>query len=344
MKQPLTLGIIGCGRMGTLQGHLIRKLFPNMQIKWTADLLKDRAKSLAQELCIPCFTTNAHKIFQDTEVNTVLICTPTNTHGELCVLAAKAGKDIYCEKPLEVSLEKMKEISMAVQKAGVRFATGFNRRFDSDITAMQEVRLQKNYGKPELLKITSHDVDPPTAEYIKDSGTIFQDMTIHDFDLARFLMQSNVEEIAVMGSCLLYPELPKNPKHTDSVLISLRYENGALGIIDNLRHSPYHADFSTELYFERGKITMENLPQNHIICSDTLGIHHAKNRYSWMERWENSYAHSIRQILMALQNGTSLPVTLEDGIEAGLLAEAAYEALITGKTVSLNSFRSRFNL
>ena len=235
--KPIKVGIIGAGRIGRLHaGNLVRRI-PGAKVVAVADVVQEAAEQCAKELGIPKAYGDPGPIFADPSVDAVLICSSTDTHAQFIEQAAAAGKHIFCEKPIALDLDRIDRALAAVAQAGVVLQVGFNRRFDPNFSAARQAVAEGKVGKPHLLRITSRDPAPPPLEYIKVSGGIFLDMTIHDFDMARFLMGEEVVEVYATGAVLVDPKIGE-AGDVDTAVVTMRFASGALGVIDNSRIAP----------------------------------------------------------------------------------------------------------
>ncbi len=206
MKQ-ITVGVIGAGRIGKVHTMSMANQLPNVRIKWIADYKEDVIGDWIYQYGVEHKTGDYKDILTDPEVDAVLICSSTDTHAQFIIDAAKAGKHIFCEKPIAHDVDQIKRALQAVKEAGVKLMIGFNRRFDHNFKKVKEMILQDEVGTPQFIKITSRDPGPPPIEYVKVSGGIFMDMTIHDFDMARFLAASEVDEVYVVGAVNVDPAI-----------------------------------------------------------------------------------------------------------------------------------------
>jgi len=268
-------------------------------------------------------------------VNAVVICSPTNTHYQIIVEAASRGKQIFCEKPIDLSLEKVQAANEEVSRRGVRMMVGFNRRFDPNFLKVRETIAGGLVGQPHVLRITSRDPGPPPEQYIRASGGIFLDMTIHDFDMARYLMASEVTEVYTRAAVLVDPMIGK-AGDWDTAVVTLTFENGAFAMIDNSRKAVYGYDQRVEMFGSEGMVTVtNNTPDTHILC-DRVGIHTALPLNFFLERYTESYLREMRAFVDAVQNQTPVPVGGEDGLKAMVIALAAGKSARENRPVKLS--------
>ena len=259
-----------------------------------------------------------------------MICSPTDTHAQISIEAAKAGKHIFCEKPVDMDPDRIKEVLKCVKEAGVVFQVGFNRRFDKNFKRAYEAVRQGQIGKVHIVKITSRDPAPPTPEYIRVSGGIFMDMTIHDFDMARYLSGSEVTEAYATGSALVDKSIA-DLGDIDTAAVVLKFENGAVGIIDNSRKAVYGYDQRIEVFGSEGCITVSNETDSLAVLSDKNGVLSEKPKYFFLERYKESFINEIGEFIECILHNKKPPVDGVDGLNSVLIAKAAKESLCSGK-------------
>jgi predicted dehydrogenase len=208
-RDPLQVGIIGAGRIGRVHAESITFRLPQARVLAITDVSREAAQAVAARCEVPVVASSSAEIFGNPEIEAVLICSSTDTHAELIVQAAEAGKHIFCEKPISLSLAEIDRALAAVNKAGVQLQIGFNRRFDANFARVRRAVVEGEVGRPQLMHIVSRDPEPPPPAYVKVSGGMFMDMTIHDFDMARFLMGDEVEEIYTSAGVMVDAEIGK---------------------------------------------------------------------------------------------------------------------------------------
>ncbi len=241
-RKKLKIGLIGGGRIGKVHGENIQKYIPDAEVSiFVNRTRREELVKWAEDLEIPRISSDPEEIFSDPEIDAVCICSATETHIEYIIRAAKAGKHIFCEKPVHWDIGRIKEALEAVREAGVKLQIGFVRRFDRSHRAVREAVASGKLGAPYMIKACSRDPEPPSMEYIQGSGGIFLDMMIHDFDMARYLSGSEVTEVYAMGACLVDPRFA-DCGDVDTALVTLKFANGAMGVIDNCRRSSYGYD------------------------------------------------------------------------------------------------------
>ncbi len=334
MKQ-ITVGIIGAGRIGKVHAQSIALNIPGAKIKTIADVyMNDTIQDWAEALGIENTTKDYMDILNDKDIEVVLICSSTNTHAQFTMEAARAGKNIFCEKPLDPSIEKIKETLKVIEETGVKFQIGFNRRFDHNFKAVKQAVLDDKIGEPHIIRITSRDPEPPNPEYVKVSGGMFMDMTIHDFDMARFLSGSEVEEVYVQGAVLVDPEIGK-AGDIDTAVITLKFKSGAIGVIDNSRKAAYGYDQRAEVFGSAGAVETSNDGLSTAVISTADGIGSEKPLYFFLERYMDSFILEMKEFFAAIENDTDTPVGAIDALRPVQIAKAVGESLRTGLPVKV---------
>ncbi|MDN6698781.1 MAG: inositol 2-dehydrogenase, partial [Staphylococcus equorum] len=265
-------------------------------------------------------------IINDSEVEAIIICSPTDTHVDIIKSACAAGKHIFCEKPISLSIKESEEALDAVKKSKVKLQMGFNRRFDNNFKQLQQSITNGDLGEIQTLRITSRDPEPPPIDYIKRSGGLFMDMSIHDFDMARYLMQSEITEVSAVGGALVNPEISQYDD-IDTAIITLKFENGALAVIENCRRSVYGYDQRIEVLGENGLITVDNAQASTLTFHKATGISTENPPYFFLERYSEAYKIEMDQFLDAIVNDTEVPCSIEDGYNAQKIAIKCKESL-----------------
>jgi myo-inositol 2-dehydrogenase / D-chiro-inositol 1-dehydrogenase len=326
-EKNLRVGIIGAGRIGKVHAETLAFRLPEAIASAIADVNGDAAKEVAERFRIPRAVVDSREIIDDPSIDAVLICSPTETHADLVIQAARAGKHIFCEKPIDHSLLKIDLALQEVKKSGVKLQVGFNRRFDANFARVRAAVTQGEIGTPHLMHIISRDPGPPPISYIKASGGIFLDMTIHDFDMARFLVGDEVETVYAAGGVRVDPEIGK-AGDLDTVLIVLQFKNGVIGNIDNSRRAAYGYDQRVEILGSKGAIATENCYANQAILSTGSAIQRDLPLNFFMDRYTDSYIIELRAFVQAVLQNTSVPVNGMDGriaVVMGLAARKSYD-------------------
>ncbi len=334
-SEILHIGVIGAGRIGKLHAENLARHVPGVSLTAIADINLAAAQETASRLGIPKACANYEEILSDPSIDAVVICSSTDTHSSLITEAAQKGKHIFCEKPIDFDLARIDAALEAVEKAGVRLQIGFNRRFDANFRAVQQMVADGKIGQPHILRITSRDPAPPPISYVKVSGGIFLDMTIHDFDMARYLMGSEVTEVYTAGAVLVDPEIGQ-AGDIDTAIVTLYFENGAIGTIDNSRKAVYGYDQRVEVFGSNGMVQVSNNTPNTAVYSGADGVHGAKPLYFFLERYSQSFVDEMRQFAEAVQKGQPTPVTGNDGRIPVVMGMAAWKSYREQRPVRLS--------
>ena len=327
----MKVGIIGAGRIGKVHAKNISMFVPEMEIKTIADpFMNEQTEAFAKQCGIPNCTKDANDILNDPEIEAVLICSSTDTHSKYIIEAAHAKKHIFCEKPIDYDLAKVHEAINAAKEAGVKLQIGFCRRFDHNHRAVYDMVREGKVGKVNIVKISSRDPEPPPVSYVKVSGGIFYDMMIHDFDMARFLAGSEVTEVNAIGSVLVDPGIGE-AGDVDTALVTLKFENGAIGVIDNSRKAVYGYDQRVEVFGSEGCAEDQNDTPNTAVLSTADGaVHGTAYKVMW-DRYTGAFVAEMQAFADAVVNDKETPVTGEDGLYPVLMAAAATKSLHEGR-------------
>ena len=279
------VGIIGAGRIGRVHITSITTRVPNAVIKTVADpFLTEETADWAKSMGVEKTTKDYKEIIEDPEIDAVLICSSTDTHSPISIEAIKAGKHVFCEKPIDHDVDKIMEVIKALEGTGLKYQVGFNRRFDHNFQSLQETVAQGKIGTPQIIKITSRDPEPPSIDYVKVSGGMFLDMTIHDFDMARFLAGCDAEEVYVQSANLVDPAIGE-AGDVDTAVITLKMENGAIVVIDNCRKAVYGYDQRAEVFGSEGMAAISNDSQSTTVISNAQGVTGEKPMFFFLERY-----------------------------------------------------------
>lgn len=328
MSKKVKVGVIGAGRIGRLHIENIKKYLGDLaEIKSVADIYINNIKDWLLNLGIERIYEDYKFIINDKEIDAVLICSPTDTHSQYIMESAKEGKHIFCEKPIDFDVEKAKAAIKEVEKYKVKLQIGFQRRFDPNFKKLKQEIKNGKVGKIHILKITSRDPEPPPLSYIEVSGGIFLDMTIHDFDMARFLTESEVEEVYTSGNVFINPEIEKYGD-IDTAVTLLKFENGIIGIIDNSRKSVYGYDQRIEVFGEQGSILVENELNSNLIYMNEKYISKDKPKYFFLERYKDAYVEELRSFFEAILYDRNVEVNGIDGLKATLIGLAAKKSFL----------------
>lgn len=327
----LRTGLLGAGRIGQVHAQTITA-HRGSELAAVSDYYPEAAQKLAEEYgSIPRTT---EEILADPAIDAVLIATSTDTHSDLIEAATAAGKAVLCEKPVDLSLERARACKAKVDAAGKPVMIGFNRRFDPSFEALKDALQAGEIGKPELLTITSFDPAPPPVSYIKVSGGLFRDMMIHDFDMANFLMGAAPMRVSAVGASVVDPEIGA-AGDVDTAAVTLTYADGRIAVIKNSRRAAFGYDQRIELLGSDGMLEAENMLENTVVKSTASGVTAAKPMHFFLERYMPAYRAEWDAFVMAVENGTDFPVTLDDGVAALAMAEAATRSHQTGAPVEM---------
>jgi myo-inositol 2-dehydrogenase/D-chiro-inositol 1-dehydrogenase len=330
----MKIGIVGLGRVGKIHLTNLIQYFPDVDVVIVSDPVPE-THAFARKLGVSQVVVDAEDVLRNPEVEAVIICSPTPFHIPYVKLAASHGKHIFCEKPLDVELESIRAAQRVVEEHGVKLMVGFNRRFDDNFAKVRELVLSGKIGEPHLLRITSRDPAPPPLEYIKVSGGIFLDMSIHDFDMARFIVGSEVVEVYVKGAALVNPEIA-TLGDIDTALVVLTFANGAIGVIDNSRQAVYGYDQRLEILGSEGMAKAENRHENDVVFAGREGVSGSLPLYFFLERYEKAFRACLGAFLASIQNNTPSPVDAHDGLMATAIGKAARVSLIEQRPVKMN--------
>ena len=329
------LGIIGAGRIGKVHMESICTQVPNAKVKMVADPFMDAEKEAwAKKKGVEQVTKDYHEILEDPEIDAVLICSSTDTHASISMEAIEAGKHVFCEKPVDHSIEKIRQVQEALKKHPVKYQVGFNRRFDHNFEAVQNAVISGKVGEPHIVRITSRDPEPPALEYVKVSGGMFLDMTIHDFDMARFLAGCDAKEIYVQAAVRIDPAIGK-AGDVDTAVITMKMENGSIVTIDNSRKAVYGYDQRVEVFGSQGMVSVSNDTTSSAVISNSEGVMGEKPLYFFLERYMQSYAKEIRAFVQAIEQDTVTPLGITDGLEAVRMGLAAKKSLAEHRPVKM---------
>ncbi len=325
----LKFALFGAGRIGAVHASNLASSGAT-QLLYVVDVNAAAATALAAKH--GARVTDVASALADPAVDAVLIASSTDTHADLAIAAAKAGKAIFCEKPIDLSLRKVDACLAAVRKAKVPMLVGFNRRFDPNFAAVKERIRAGAIGNVEQVIISSRDPGLPPIAYLKVSGGQFRDMTIHDFDMARWLLGEEPVEVYAIGSCLVDPAVAK-VGDTDSVMVLLKTASGKLCHINNSRRAAYGYDQRIEVHGAKGRLLAGNRVATTVELADASAVTTEKPVYFFLERYADAYRAELAAFVEAVTTNTPMPVGAEDGRQAIVLAEAAVKSLRTGRPV-----------
>ncbi|MEA2281317.1 MAG: myo-inositol 2-dehydrogenase / D-chiro-inositol 1-dehydrogenase [Solirubrobacteraceae bacterium] len=330
---PLRVGVIGVGRIGRLHAELLARRVGGARVVAVHDAHAPSARRVAEELQVPAFDGLAD-LLASSEVDAVAICSSTDTHAPLIAAAAAAGKAIFCEKPVSLELAEVDRALDAVRDAGVLFQIGFNRRFDPAHESVRDAVASGAVGEPQLVRISSRDPAPPPLDYVKVSGGIFLDMTIHDFDMARFVTGSEVVEVFARGAVRVRPDFA-DAGDVDTALVTLVHENGCLTAIDNSRQAVYGFDQRVEVLGSAGMAASENPPAHTGVVHTAAGTRAATLPYFFLDRYVPSYVREWEAFVSAARDGGPALVGPADARAPLVIGLAAWRSLREGRPVRI---------
>ena len=334
-SSKIGVGVIGTGRIGKLHIEHLAQSIPEVELIAICGLDSADIESLAAQFDVPKVTTDYDTLLADPRIDAVLVASSTDTHVEISQAAAKAGKHVFCEKPISLDLEQIDETLAIVEKAGVKFQVGFNRRFDASFARIREAVASGEIGEPHIMRITSRDPELPPIEYVKVSGGIFLDMTIHDFDMARYLIGDEVVEVYAVGGVRVDPKIGE-VGDIDTAVITLRFQNGVIATIDNSRQAVYGYDQRVEVFGSKGMVTAANPPTNTVTFSGSEGTRAASPPYFFVERYKAAFLTELQAFFACIREDTPPPVTGEDGRAPVVMGLAALKSLRENRPVLLS--------
>ena len=332
----VTVGIIGAGRIGKVHTESICNYVRNAKIKTVADpFMNETTEAWLKSMGVEGTARDYHEILNDPEIDAVLICSSTNTHSPISLEAIAAGKHVFCEKPIDHDLGKIKQVVEALKGSNIKYQVGFNRRHDHNFAAVKQAIVDGKVGDVHIIKITSRDPEPPSAEYAAVSGGMFLDMTIHDFDMVRFLAGCDAEEIYVQSAVLVDPAIGE-AGDVDTAVITLKMENGAIAVIDNSRRAAYGYDQRAEVFGSKGMVATANDTLSTAVISNAEGVTGEKPLYFFLERYMQSFATEVKGFINAIENDTDTLVGVEDGLKPVLMGIAAKKSVEEHRPVKLS--------
>ncbi len=336
----LKIGIIGAGRIGKVHLESISYHVKNATVTAMADpFMNEETEKLIRSYGVSKVTKDYKDILNDKDIDAVLVCSSTDTHAAISIEAINAGKHVFCEKPVDHSIEKIQAVADALKEhPDIKFQVGFNRRFDHNFAAIRKAYDDGKIGEAHILKITSRAPEPPNPAYIKVSGGIFLDMTIHDFDMACFLTDSDVEELYVNSAVLVDPAIGEQGD-VDTAIITMKMANGALAVIDNSRKAAYGYDQRAELFGSKGMVATSNDTVSSAVISNADGVTGEKPLFFFLERYMGSFSEEMRQFTEAVINDTEVPVGIHAGLQSVKIGLAARKSVEEHRPVKISEIQ-----
>ena len=328
----LRIALLGAGRIGKVHARAIAD-DPDAELACVADPVPEAADALARAFGCPVSDVDSIEIASD--IDAVAICTPTDTHADLIECFARAGKAIFCEKPIDLSLERVRQCLTVVEKTGATLMIGFNRRFDPNFAAAKKAIDEGEVGDIEMMQVTSRDPAAPPASYIASSGGIFRDMTIHDFDMARFILGEEPVSVYATASAITDPQIGELGDH-DSVSAILMTASGKHCTISNSRRATYGYDQRLEVLGAAGSVSVENQRPVSIEVATATGYTKPPLHDFFMTRYRDAYAAEIAAFVKAVNSGTPPSPNGHDGLVALAIAEAALKSVTEQRPVAMS--------
>ena len=332
----MKIGIIGAGRIGKVHLESISRYVKGAEVAAMADpFMDEKTEEFIKGFSVKKVCRDYKEILADKEIDAVLICSSTDTHAPVSLDAIAAGKHVFCEKPVDHDIKNILKVKEALAGSKVKYQVGFNRRFDHNFAAVRQAVEEGRIGALNVLKICSRDPAAPPVSYIKVSGGIFLDMTIHDFDMVRFLSADEVESVYAMGGVLVDKGIGE-AGDIDTAVITMRLKSGALAVIDNCRRAAYGYDQRAEAFGELGQVAVGNDAPSTAVISDKNGVTAEKPLYFFLERYMQAYVKEVSDFIDCVQNDKPVPVGIEDGLQAVRIGVAAKKSLAEGREVKLS--------
>jgi myo-inositol 2-dehydrogenase/D-chiro-inositol 1-dehydrogenase len=332
-SERIRIGVLGTGRIGQMHARLLANDVPGAALGMVYDPVTEAAQGVARAFDVPA-ARSVDELLAAPELDAVAICTSTDTHVDLLMAAARSGKGIFCEKPISLELEQVDRALAVVEQEGARLQVGFNRRFDPAHRSVRDAVQNGSLGRLHVLRITSRDPAPPPLAYIEVSGGIFLDMTVHDFDMARFVTGSEVVEVFAQGTVRIDPAI-KAAGDLDTAVVMLRHADGCLTVIDNSRRAVYGYDQRVEAFGDLGMAASENPPAHTGILRTARGTYGAALPHFFVERYTPSYLAQWEAFLGYLRGGRQSPVSGADGRAPLAIGLAAWRSVREGRPVEV---------
>ncbi len=331
----IRLGIIGAGRIGKVHCESIGRYVKDAVVACVADpFMNDETEKIVRSFGAQKVCKDYREILDDKTIDAVLICSSTDTHAKISIEAIEAGKHVFCEKPVDHDLAKIEQVKKALEGSKLKYQVGFNRRFDHNFEAVRDAISSGRIGHLDVLKICSRDPGAPSVDYIKVSGGIFLDMTIHDFDMVRFLSGDEVESVYAVGGVTVDKAIGE-AGDIDTAIVTMKLKGGTLAVIDNCRRATYGYDQRAEAFGALGQVAISNDCKSSAVISDADGVTAEKPLYFFLERYMQAYVKEISEFVRCIREDMPVPVGIEDGLQAVAIGLAAKKSLATGAPVKL---------
>ena len=332
------VGIIGAGRIGQVHMRGIASGVPDAVIRSLADpAISPEAEQLAHSIGIPNIVSDYHDIIDDPKIDAILLCSPTNLHAQISLEAIRAGKHVFCEKPVDHDLARIEQVEAALKASdkNLKYQVGFNRRYDHNFRALRQAVLDGKVGDVQFVRVSSRDPQVPHAGFVQSSGGLFLDMMIHDLDMIRYLSGSEVVEVYAQGAVLIDPAIGA-AGDVDTATVSAKMANGALALIDNSRQAVYGYDQRAEVFGSKGCVQNGNDLPSTMIVSTVDGIVSEKPLWFFLERYMESYRAEVRAFIASIVNDTAPEVGIADGRRTIQIALACKRSLDENRPVRID--------
>lgn len=332
--EKVRVGVVGTGRIGKLHINNLLTRVANTDVVSVADIMVEQSKDWLLSRGIDHLYTDYKRIIDDPSIDAVFVCSSTDTHSDIAYEAIQAGKHVFCEKPIDYDIDRINKVIDAVDRVGVKFQVGFNRRFDRNFIRIHEAVKNGEVGDVHIVKISSRDPGLPPIDYIKVSGGIFVDMMIHDFDMLRYLTGDEVVEVYASGGALIDSAVAE-AGDVDTAMVQMKLKNGGLAVIDNSRQAVYGYDQRVEVFGSKGCITADNETANLTTLSTEHGVIREKPLYFFLERYNDAFIKEVDDFIDSVIHDKPVAVQAIDGLKPVLIAKAAQKSLDTGKPIKL---------
>lgn len=334
----IRFAVLGCGRIGKMHAEMLARRVAGTSVTVVFDVVAEAASSVSDQIGCDVASSLADAVSRD-DVDAVAICTSTDTHVEAMVAAAVAGKAIFCEKPISLSVAEVDRGLAAVAAAGVPLQIGFNRRFDPSHKAVADAVKHGAVGDVHICNIISRDPGPPPIEYIKVSGGMFNDMTIHDFDMARYVTGSEVVEVYARGAVRVDPAIGQ-AGDIDTAVLLLTHADGAMTTIDNSRKAAYGYDQRVEAFGSLGRAASDNFHQFNSVLATEQGVKRPPLEHFFLERYSQSYLDQWAAFVNYVDSGGDSPASGADGRAPLVIGQAALRSMNENRPVTINEIES----
>jgi myo-inositol 2-dehydrogenase/D-chiro-inositol 1-dehydrogenase len=328
----IRVALFGAGRIGTIHAASVGA-YPGTELSYVVDVNSEAAESLSAKF--GARAVSVEEALGDPEIDLTMICSSTDTHADLIEKSARAGKAIFSEKPIDLSLERVRACLEVVKESGAKLMVGFNRRFDPNFLSLKEQLASGAIGTPELVTIASRDPGAPPPEYLKVSGGLFRDMTIHDFDMARWLLEEEPAYVYASGAALVDPRIEEF-NDLDTAVVTLTCESGKMAVITNSRRATYGYDQRIEVHGSGGMLSAGNVLEHTVVRATEEGQVAGKPMHFFLKRYAAAYHNEFASLITALRAGGEITPSGDDGEKALRLAEAAFESLKSGSRITLS--------